>query len=144
LLRAEKTSRTICAECGKRLRPGAPVVAHHKFYRTWVFFCLPCDRKQKREIWDRNAYALPEQQQRCPTCARPSYFRDYASRPVACSYQCAYRHKIAQKLERRRVEPQEKICKSCGKSFTPKRADAITCGNACRQRLFRLSQKSEQ
>jgi hypothetical protein len=140
-LRADKTPRTICAECHKRLRPGAPVIARRRGYTTWCFLCEPCDRKQKREVWDQGTYTLPKRQQPCPTCARPMYFHDYVWRPVACSYQCAYRNKIAKQLERRRVEPQQKICKGCGKRFTPKRKDAIACGNACRQGLFRLSHR---
>jgi hypothetical protein len=141
-LRAEKTPRTICAECGKRLKPGKPVVAGRgRKYGFGSLLCLPCDRKQRREVWDQGSYALPDRQQPCPTCGRPMYFRDYVDRPVPCSYQCAYRDTIAKQLERRKVEPQPKTCASCGREFTPKRADAIACGNACRQRLFRLSQE---
>ena len=32
-----------------------------------------------------------------------------------------------------------RICKSCGKTFTLKRADALYCSNACRQRAYRQS-----
>lgn len=28
-------------------------------------------------------------------------------------------------------------CAVCGRSFTPKRNDAVTCSNTCRQRLYR-------
>ena len=31
------------------------------------------------------------------------------------------------------------ICKGCGKTFTPKRSDAVYCCNACRQRAYRQS-----
>jgi len=29
------------------------------------------------------------------------------------------------------------ICQTCGKSFTPKRSDAIYCSSACRQKAYR-------
>ena len=34
---------------------------------------------------------------------------------------------------------QNRICKGCGKAFTPKRSDAVYCCNACRQRAYRQS-----
>ena len=39
--------------------------------------------------------------------------------------------------ERRRVTPQPMVCEVCGKSFTPRRSDARTCSDRCRQRLHR-------
>lgn len=35
----------------------------------------------------------------------------------------------------------EKICMVCGKEFTPKRSDACTCGDKCRQALSRSRKK---
>jgi predicted RNA-binding Zn-ribbon protein involved in translation (DUF1610 family) len=138
-LRAEKTPRCTCTECDKRLQPGKPVVARRKYGSSWWLLCVPCDRKLERH--EGGAYILPDRQQPCPTCARSMYFRGYVSRRVTCSYQCSYQNKIAKQLATRKVTPQPKLCKSCGKEFTPKRADAIACGNTCRQRLFRLSHK---
>jgi uncharacterized OB-fold protein len=34
-------------------------------------------------------------------------------------------------------------CKGCGKTFTPKRSDAVYCSNACRQRAYRQSVTDE-
>jgi hypothetical protein len=145
-LRAEKTPRTLCAACGKRLRKGEPLVAHQLHGRglNWAFLCLRCDRKRdlpyrsnlRTEFWyvhDLKRLALHA----CPTCARPMYFSRHIDRPVPCSYQCSYRHKIAKQLEHRRVQPNEKICARCQKSFVPKRDDAVTCSNRCRQALHR-------
>jgi hypothetical protein len=136
-LRAAKIPRTRCAQCGKLVRPGVPVVVCRAWGGGWKLLCNACDRKQEKRPGSSYAYTLPEDQQPCPICARPMYFRRWMTRPIPCSYQCAYRDKIAKQLKRRKVEPRPKVCRSCGKSFTPKRADAITCGNACRQRLFR-------
>jgi RNase P subunit RPR2 len=151
-LRAEKTPRTLCAACGKRLRKGEPLVAQQTHGRglNWAFLCLRCDRKKdlpyrsnlRIEFWyvsDLKRLALHP----CPSCERPMYFSRYTDRPVPCSYQCAYRHKIAKQLEHRRVQPTEKICARCQKSFVPKRADAVTCSNRCRQALHRAREITE-
>lgn len=37
-----------------------------------------------------------------------------------------------------------KICPSCGKQFFAQRSDAITCGNACRQKLYRTREKNQR
>jgi len=43
-------------------------------------------------------------------------------------------------LKQRRLEKRKnRICKGCGKTFTPKRSDAVYCSNACRQRAYRQS-----
>nr|WP_300569761.1 DUF4368 domain-containing protein [uncultured Acetatifactor sp.] len=43
-------------------------------------------------------------------------------------------------LKQRRLEKrQNRVCKECGKTFTPKRSDAVYCCNACRQRAYRQS-----
>ena len=43
-------------------------------------------------------------------------------------------------LKQRRLEKrQNRVCKGCGKVFTPKRSDAVYCCNACRQRAYRQS-----
>jgi hypothetical protein len=39
--------------------------------------------------------------------------------------------------ERRRVRPTPMTCVQCGGTFTPKRADALTCSNKCRQAAHR-------
>lgn len=45
---------------------------------------------------------------------------------------------------RRRITPTPKVCEWCGGSFTPKRSDARTCGDAHRQALSRWERgKSE-
>ena len=41
----------------------------------------------------------------------------------------------------RRVEPTETWCAACGEMFTPKRSDAKTCSDRCRQALRRKTQE---
>ena len=57
--------------------------------------------------------------------------------PRVCSWACAYMVKLARSKFLRRVERFTEICDGCGERFVPKRSDARTCGNRCRQRLFR-------
>jgi predicted nucleic acid-binding Zn ribbon protein len=38
---------------------------------------------------------------------------------------------------RRRVRHEPMNCAVCGRPFTPKRSDAVTCSNTCRQSLHR-------
>jgi predicted nucleic acid-binding Zn ribbon protein len=50
-----------------------------------------------------------------------------------CSDRCAYEAgKVA-----RRVDRKPRACEVCGEEFTPKRSDAKTCSDRCRQRLRR-------
>ena len=41
--------------------------------------------------------------------------------------------KRRERLQRR----ENTICKSCGEAFTPQRAGAVYCSNACRQKAYR-------
>ena len=51
----------------------------------------------------------------------------------ACSSRCSER--VA--AERRRVKHDARRCEVCEEEFTPKRADACYCSNACRQDAYR-------
>ena len=50
-----------------------------------------------------------------------------------CCDRCEYEGGKA----KRRITPSEKVCIVCGETFLPKRSDAKTCGDRCRQRLRR-------
>jgi hypothetical protein len=52
---------------------------------------------------------------------------------AACSSYCAEKARAA----RRRVEHEPRTCKWCGQPFVPKRSDAKTCKDACRQAVSR-------
>jgi hypothetical protein len=50
-----------------------------------------------------------------------------------CSRRCSKRLE----KERRRVKREDRRCEVCNETFTPKRADARYCSNACRQDAYR-------
>ena len=55
-----------------------------------------------------------------------------------CLYSlCGNRGYQKELTQRRREARQDRICKCCGKAFTPKRSDAVYCSNACRQKAYR-------
>jgi hypothetical protein len=81
------------------------------------------------------------QRLRCASCGRPMRVRlkrwhPYLAEQVCCS-DCARKLANARARTRRRVQHEQEVCEACGKSFVPKRSDAKTCSNACRQRLHR-------
>jgi endogenous inhibitor of DNA gyrase (YacG/DUF329 family) len=138
-LRAEKTPRTVCGECGKRLRAKEPVAVYVLRYGAWspLFSCKSCARKGK-DHWLRSSLPRQPNERPCPTCARPMLVYGYPYRPLFCSYQCQYRDKLRKQAERYQpVQPQARECVVCHEPFTPKRSDAQTCGNTCRQALHR-------
>jgi hypothetical protein len=61
-----------------------------------------------------------------------NYEREGQPIHMACSRRCAER---ARNARRRKSTP--KPCETCGETFTPIRADANYCSNACRQRAYR-------
>jgi hypothetical protein len=71
-------------------------------------------------------------EQDCEHCGR----RIRSSEPH-CSLACMYEAEKAS----RRVMPTEKTCEVCDKSFTPRRSDAKTCSDKCRQSLSRSKRK---
>ena len=46
--------------------------------------------------------------------------------------------------ERAREARKDRVCKACGKVFTPTRSDGIYCSNACRQKAYRKSVTDNQ
>ena len=56
-----------------------------------------------------------------------------------CNDKCAKRGIWRHKRERRLEKRKDKVCKTCGCTFTPKRSDAAYCSNACRQKAYRQS-----
>ena len=79
----------------------------------------------------------------CAGCGRIIRW-SYAARPTSrenagsyCSAACQYEASKAA----RRVKPSQRKCKVCGKTFTPKRSDAKTCTDRCRQALRRRKRK---
>jgi hypothetical protein len=46
----------------------------------------------------------------------------------------------------KRLKPPKRTrsCIVCGKRFTPKRKDALYCGNACKQKAFRWRREEQE
>ena len=72
----------------------------------------------------------------CKGCEQ-TYFTQVHS--VKYCYHCQQGNVGAMNVKRRRcLEKRENtICQNCEKSFTPKRAGAVYCSNACRQKAYR-------
>jgi hypothetical protein len=77
---------------------------------------------------------------RCEACGRPLRVKRarvwYQTERVCCD-DCRRSMLNARARARRRVRHEQIDCAVCGELFTPKRNDAVTCSNRCRQRLFR-------
>lgn len=74
----------------------------------------------------------------CKGCGREFYTQ--ISTKKYCRYSLCGNKGYQKELKQRRLEQRkEKVCKCCGKSFTPKRNDALFCSNACRQKAYRHS-----
>jgi hypothetical protein len=158
-------SAACCADCFTPLAPTASVTMIRRRVvtargETWlrVPICLTCwlVHLESKTAWsrallrlrgraDHNEFAFelngPLGQLvrfRCGGCGRPirSLGRPVRSRRVCCA-DCARKVYNEYYPLRRRIKQQERACVVCRKSFLPKRRDALTCGNRCRQRLFR-------
>lgn len=72
----------------------------------------------------------------CKGCGRVFYTQV----PVKkyCRYDlCGNRGYPKDMKMRRERDRSNMVCKCCGKVFTPKRAGAVYCSNACRQKAYR-------
>jgi hypothetical protein len=74
---------------------------------------------------------------RCRGCGRPLriHGRSYAAQ--ACCEVCRRQDRNHRNAVRRRVEHAPVICIECREPFVPKRTDAVTCSNRCRQAQHR-------
>jgi hypothetical protein len=164
ITRAAK-SADICAECAAPLEPmdsvtmgnrrvhiaayqhplGMHVKAHNKIVRVPI--CIHCSlTSEDGSVYWRKRCLMEEitHRGRCLGCARPMRLRLrgrwHRLRKLTdrtCCDDCrrtAVRH---YDRERHRVKHEPRPCAACGNEFTPKRSDAITCSNRCRQRAFR-------
>ena len=74
----------------------------------------------------------------CKGCGRVFYTQITTKK--YCYYGLCGNQGYQKNLKQRRLEKrQNRVCKVCGKAFTPKRADAVYCCNACRQKTYRRS-----
>jgi hypothetical protein len=156
-------SATICADCFRPLAPGASVTmvkrrvhipARKLPFRTdpaqdrplTVPICLTCWLiamgphakffSGPGECGLRNLVRF-----RCEGCGRPIRRNSpdhawYQTERVCCT-DCHRAVVNAQARIRRKVHHDAIICEGCGEAFAPKRSDARTCSDACRQKAFR-------
>ena len=69
----------------------------------------------------------------CGGCGRVFYTTIYTKK-YCHSYWCGNQANNRRQREYRQMRRQDLVCQCCGEKFTPKRADARYCSNACRQK----------
>jgi hypothetical protein len=145
VLRAWRVARAMC------FRPLAPTDSVTMEGRLPV--CLLCTLDSIRNNWRGCDYDTPEwRRARCLNCSRPIRVYPqprnmFSTRPLlsvnaqACCDDCRRAVRNERNNLRRRgkygVTHAAMACVECGRSFTPKRADAVTCSNRCRQARHR-------
>ena len=72
----------------------------------------------------------------CKGCGRVFYTQIETKK--YCLYSLCGNHGYQKELKWRRAqERKDRICKTCGNTFTPTRSDAKFCCKACRQKAYR-------
>ena len=72
----------------------------------------------------------------CGGCGRVFYTTIYTKK-YCHSYWCGNQANNRRQREYRQMRRQDLVCQCCGEKFTPKRAGAHYCSNACRQKDYR-------
>ena len=80
---------------------------------------------------------------RCLNCRRLIRIHGYSLNAQTCCTDCKRAMKNSRNNLRRRVKHKRMACNQCGRPFTPKRADAKTCSNKCRQAQYRKRASAE-
>jgi len=161
MLRAAR-SAAICGCCGRLLAPTDSVTMEwHNFGRRrnphWkrVPVCLLCTLGEMKPVsWldtDHPTYLSGGYiaRVRCLTCNRrmrikrsSNDFRPLSRNAQCCCDDCRREMRNEPNRVRRRVKHKSVMCRMCGNFFMPKRADAVTCSNRCRQALHRRARLS--
>lgn len=118
-----------CARCGKDLAPGEKVVVQQAEPWGMAPRCVDCAGSHER-------WQSPDRKGDCGGCGRPVVLRNpwaWHRKHIYCCTRCA--DVIFRKLRQRNPKPV--ACDGCDAKFTPSRADARFCSNACRQRDYR-------
>ena len=74
----------------------------------------------------------------CKGCGR-EFYTDIETKKYCLYGLCGNRGYQKELSQKRREARQDRVCKVCGKVFTPTRSDCVYCSNACRQRAYRQS-----
>jgi hypothetical protein len=133
----------VCGDCDQSLDETEPVVfAYQEGYgSSAAALHVRCSDAAMPSMARTNRWLANEPvfncTKHCVHCNRKMIFGQRLSGLVktknSCTPHCGQQHRLRQT----RLMPHEKICASCEKSFLPRRNDAVTCSNACRQRLHR-------
>ena len=140
-------SACCCAGCFRPLSPTCSVTMERRAIsgsirrdnQVWVRVpvCLLCTLdgiKLYRVRGGTDWYSEPRwRRARCLNCARLIRIRGYSLNAQTCCTDCKRAMKNTRNKLRRRVSHEPMACVECGRSFVPKRADAKTCSNRCRQ-----------
>jgi hypothetical protein len=141
---------SICAVCFQPLAPWDSVTmewrqfGYYTLHTVRVPVCLTCTLGAlKPSVWwlrlDHPTYDGADWKRiRCRHCDRP--LRIANSNPPAsptCCKTCQRLDRNSRNKLRRRVKHKPMTCIECGETFIPKRADAVTCSNKCRQAQHR-------
>lgn len=128
----------LCQKCGVTLEPGATI------YRFRAYVGEGCDfygrMKSRYEVVSFCETCTPEKdghRAACHVCGR-TIVRAWDGRrrwEEFCSNRCRWKHDNAIRSKRRAAPVR--ACACCGTQFTPKRADALYCSAACKQRAHR-------
>jgi len=137
-----------CQHCRKEIGYGEPIyrlqlwdghpwvpLIHATVIRHFCADCSTCEPWIQGCKWHSS--------RPCHSCGRPVFHgaRRGVPRHVSCSPECRRAVYAARAREQRRKG--ERPCQTCGKPFQPKRTDALTCSDACRQRAYRQRQHAE-
>jgi hypothetical protein len=137
----------VCVHCQQPLDDTEPVVFAYEEGNgsSAATLHLHCADAAMPSMAQTNRWLKHERfilQKNCVDCHREMFFGHrlggLAEIKNSCTPYCGQQHRLRQT----RVEPQGISCASCLRSFLPRRRDAITCSNACRQRLHRLRKES--
>ena len=143
-----------CRENGKTLIPQLPEINVVKL--TTLIFRNVNERKgismyMTNEEWEQNNQDyLKESYEKtgftaagyavrkliCGGCGQMFYTTSYTKK-YCHSYWCGNQANNRRQREYRQMCRQDLVCQFCGEKFTPKRAGARYCSNACRQKDYR-------
>jgi hypothetical protein len=150
LIRQAAKDCSLCTVCAAPIAPGQSVtlrrcdIGKHFPWWAWAPVCLTCTLSRLRERpWPYSYEDHPSydgfRRFRCRACGRPVRISaaNHAARSPTCCETCDRQHRLQRNAERRRVKHEPMTCIECGETFIPKRADAVTCSNKCRQAQHR-------
>ena len=159
--RRRKGAGKPCRENGRTLIPQLP--ENNVVKLTTLFFRNASERRgismyMSHEEWEQNnqdylkksyeetgfttaGYAV--RRIICGGCGRVFYTTIYTKK-YCHSYWCGNQANNRRQREYRQMRRQDLVCQCCGEKFTPKRADARYCSNACRQKDYGQPQSCRQ